>query len=115
MVIDKTIDNGIQFLDNTLGIGWENDIDLDTLVIMSPCQCVCGQLFEVMADRNGLSNGFAYVLDTYSDDNNWIAEHGFVSSTDAWKEAIISLRNANRIDTSSSCPVGTVVREKEMV
>lgn len=109
-MFETQIDNGIRFLDEKHGIGWEHKIDVETLDISSPCGCVCGQLFEhkrahmtgysyFTLELNPGSYGEEYgfsipVLEESTTDEEWA---NFAQLTDEWKGAIVSLCAANRI------------------
>lgn len=113
-MFETQIDNGIRFLDSTHGIGWEHKIDVDTLNIADGCGCVCGQLYSAEAIELDYVSGYEYWVLT-SDVSGDGKEFGFLASwgpnepwepvfaqlTDEWRDAIIKLCAANRVEIAA--------------
>lgn len=90
----KTIQAGIEFLDNSRPEWW-NLIDIETLELVDGDHCVLGQVFKAEADTLGYMNGYSMHLAIM--DAPWLWDHAFSINNeieywdelqDAWVEAI---------------------------
>ena len=88
--IEERVARGAAWLDSELP-GWVAEIDLNRLVLSSPCRCICGQLYGEYADRpdaiwhTDAEHGF----NVFSDDPS---EWGALE--DEWRRVITERRAA---------------------
>lgn len=95
--ISQTVAAGAQLLDEKIP-DWYQRIDLDTLNMADPCNCICGQLSDdgdwtpVVDFLSGI-NSETYIDSDMKAWTRFVSEHGFFSSThDSWVVAIKTRR-----------------------
>lgn len=92
------ISRGVDLLDDRVGVGWENRIDLKKLDLFKPSRCVLGQLYGLRTD---FGTGYGTVTRLLGIRND--AEYGFNlgglnsgfewrALTRQWKKRIKNLR-----------------------
>lgn len=89
----EAVSRGVAWLDENVGIGWEDRIDLDSLAISSCRTCVLGQLFGTKSLR-GLS-GFLWACDHFPEISENMHAYGFAQvSTVSFRELTACWKNA---------------------
>lgn len=71
--------------------GWEREIDLGTLDLMSCEDCICGQSLRKQAKENHWNSGYDYALDELGNSIAWAENHGFTiinkpGGVNAWRK-----------------------------
>jgi hypothetical protein len=72
MTVEQRVSLGASFLDEVAS-GWEGRINLETLRLASPEQCICGQTFGTV---NGYYGFFYFVRNLLSEGRAWVEAFG---------------------------------------
>lgn len=96
LTVEERVANGVTWLDENQS-GWVDRINLDRLVMRSPCRCVLGQLFGDFWDapagvhgNKGEAMGFESILSL----GGFVAD--FAALDAEWKRVITARREADR-------------------
>jgi hypothetical protein len=75
-IIQKRVDNGIEFLNEELAFDWPWDLDTGRLDLGNMVWCVIGQLYAPVPGARG---GWSRFFDLHEPSSEWMLAHGFDS------------------------------------